>query len=124
MPEEENYPILVTTNGNYYEIDEEQRRAIVFYKYNGQIIRYSMYMNDSDSSHGQIEPDQLTDEYQIKGENDISIDIKEYRVSNNDQKRYVAEFEYKDAQYQLIGSMEKEEFNKIIKNLFFYGEIT
>ena len=105
------------------EIDQEQGRAIIFYKYNEQIIRYSMYMNDTDSSHGLIEPDQLTDEYQIKKENDITIDIKEYLIPNYDQKRYVAEFEYKDAQYQLIGSMEREEFNKIINNLFFYGEI-
>lgn len=105
-----------------YEIDEEQRRAIVFYKFDGQIIRYSMYMNDEDSSHGQIEPDQLTDEYRIEIENDINVNIKEYLVSDYDKKRYVAEFEYKDAQYQLTGVMEKEEFNKIIQNLYFYGE--
>ena len=33
--------------------------------------------------------------------------------------RYMAEFEYMDAQYRLIGLMEKEEFDKIIKNLIF-----
>ena len=35
------------------------------------------------------------------------------------EKRYIAEFEYKGVQYQLKGIMEKEEFDKIIKNLFF-----
>ena len=105
-----------------YEIDKEQSRAIVFYRYDGQIIRYSMYMNDEDSSHGQIEPDQLTDEYQVKIDN-ISVDIKEYSVANHDENRYIAEFEYRDAQYQLIGLMGKNEFNKIIENLYFYGEI-
>ena len=105
-----------------YEIDKEQSRAIMFYEYGSQIIRYSMYMNDVDSSHGQIEPDQLIDEYQIKID-DISVNIKEYSVANHDENRYVAEFEYRDAQYQLIGFMKKEEFNKIIENLYFYGEI-
>lgn len=105
-----------------YEIDVEQCRAILFYKYDEQIIRYSLYMNDSDSSHGQTEVDQLNDEYQIIIEDNIDIDIKEYDVANFDEHRYVAEFEYMDAQYQFMGIMEKGEFDKIIKNLFFYKE--
>ena len=47
------------------------------------------------------------------------IQIKEYEVKNKKEKRYIAEFECKDIQYQLKGIMEKEEFDKIIKNLFF-----
>lgn len=102
-----------------YEMDKEQNRAIIFYKYNDQIVRYSMYMNDTDSSQGQIETDQLLTEYQIETKNKISVNIKEYGVINYDENRYVAEFEYLDAQYQLIGIMESEEFNKIIENLYF-----
>ena len=105
-----------------YELDKEQSRAILFYKYGEQILRYSMYMNDSDSSQGQVEPDQLTDEYQLETKNKITVDIKEYSITNNDEKRYVADFEYDDAQYQLMGTIEKDEFNKIIENLFFYDE--
>ena len=105
-----------------YEIDKEQNRAIIFYKYNDQIIRYSMYMNDADSSHGQTDIDILIDEYKINAMANISINIKEYEVINEKIKRYEAEFEYMDAQYKLIGMIEKEEFDKIIKNLFFYGE--
>lgn len=102
-----------------YEIDSEQKRAILFYTYNDQIVRYSMYMNDADSSHGQIETDQLSDEYQIKIENNINVNIKEYTVANCEENRYIAEFEYMDAQYELIGTMEKEEFDKIIENFIF-----
>lgn len=105
-----------------HELEKEQRRAILFYKYNGQIIRYSMYMNDTDSSYGRTELDTLIDEYKIETEEDIAIDIKQYTVANYEQNRFVAEFEYRDAQYQLIGTMEKNEFDKIIKNLFFYDE--
>ena len=44
--------------------------------------------------------------------------VKEYEVKNTKEKRYIAEFEYKDVQYQLKGIMEKDEFEKILKNLF------
>ena len=55
--------------------------------------------------------------------NDIKVDIREYSVVGNKENRYVADFEYMDTQYQLIGSMEKETFSKIIENLYFYGQI-
>ena len=104
-----------------YELDKEQNLAVIFYNYNDQIMQYLMYMNDTDSSYGQTEIDQLVNEYQITVNNNV-IDIKEYMVLNQENNRYVAEFEYMDAQYQLTGLMEKEEFDKIIKNLIFYDE--
>ena len=102
-----------------YEIDKEQNRAIIFYKYNEQIIRYSMYMNDADSSHGQTDVDKLVGEYKINAAGNIKINVKEYEVVDENKNRYEAEFEYMDAQYELIGTMPKEEFNKIINNLAF-----
>ena len=33
--------------------------------------------------------------------------------------RYEAEFEYAGAQYEIKGVVEKEEFEKILKNLYF-----
>ena len=107
-----------------HELEIEQNRAILFYKYNGQIIRYSVYMNDTDSSYGRTELDTLINEYKIKTKKDTNIDVKQYKVETSEQNRFVAEFEYKDAQYQLIGTMEKDEFDKIIKNLFFYDQNT
>ena len=104
-----------------YELDKEQNLAVIFYNYNDQIIQYLMYMNNTDSSYGQTEIDQLVNEYQIVVKNNV-IDIKEYTVVNQEKNRYVAEFEYMDAQYQLTGLMEKEEFDKIIENLIFYDE--
>ena len=105
-----------------YEIDKEQNRAVLLYECNNQIIQYSMYMNNSDSSYGRTDIDQLVDEYTMETNNNISVFIKEYVVANQEKNRYVAEFEYRDVQYQLIGLLDKEEFNKIIENLFFYGE--
>lgn len=103
-----------------YELDKEQKRAILLYQYNGKSIQYIMYMNDSDSSYGQIETDKLIDEYVLSVAEIQTVTVKEYEVEEEKQNRYVGKFEYKDAQYQLIGIMEKEEFEKILENLFFY----
>lgn len=101
-----------------YTVDGDQRRATLFYKYENEIIRYTMYMNSKDSSLGQKAVDKLLDEYVVmNGEKEISV--KEYEVKDQKEKRYIAEFEDKGIQYQLKGVIEKEEFEKILKNLFF-----
>ena len=54
--------IMEKPDGMYlkdYNIDENQNKAILFYTYNGENIRYSMYMNNSDSSLGQKTLDNL-----------------------------------------------------------------
>lgn len=102
-----------------YEIDGEQGRAVLLYDYKGHTIRYRMYMNDADSSHGWTDIDVLMDEYIITLENGVQVTIEEYDVVDQEELRYSAEFEYQDAQYQLMGLIEKDEFEKIIKNLHF-----
>lgn len=99
-------------------VDSEQRRAILFYQYGEQVIRYTMYTNSKDSSLGKKKVDNLTNAYEIENEGK-KIRVEEYEVKNTKEKRYIAEFEYKDVQYQLKGIMEKDEFEKILKNLFF-----
>lgn len=101
-----------------YIVDEEQRKTFLFYEYNKEVIRYSIYMNDMDSSLGQKETDKLLNEYEIENNQQI-INVEEYKVDDSDLNRYIAEFKYKDAYYQLIGIMKKTEFDKIIKNLIF-----
>ena len=101
-----------------YEIDKNQNRAVLIYKYGNQVIQYSMYMNNEDSSYGQTEIDKLVSEYKIVVQ-EIDVNIQEYEVDNYNVNRFMAEFEYMDAQYRLIGLMEKDEFDKIIKNLIF-----
>lgn len=102
-----------------YEIDYNQNRAVIIYGYNDRVIRYAMYMNDEESSYAQTEVDELISEYKISEYPNVVISVKEYDVEDVKENRYVAEFEYQDAQYQLMGIMEKEEFDKILKNLYF-----
>lgn len=101
-----------------YTLDEEQEKASLFYDYHGEIVRYSLYINDADSSFGQKSLDQLSEEYQIKT-NGIIIDVQEFIITDSDRKRYIAEFEYKDIHYQLKGVMDRKEFEQILENLIF-----
>ena len=102
-----------------YSIDVEQRKGTLFYQYNDEIVRYSMYLNDDDSSFGQKEVDTKSKEYNYKFEEFIA-DVKEYTVEETKQKRYVADFEYMGIHYQLKGCLPKEELEEILKNLIFF----
>lgn len=101
-----------------YIIDKEQRMAVLFYQYGEEVIKYYMYTNSTDLSFGEKKVDQLLDEYEFQN-GKHSILVKQYEIKNSDEERYIAEFEYKDIHYQIKGSMEKEEFEKILENLFF-----
>lgn len=101
-----------------YIIDKEQRMAILFYQYGEEVIKYYMYTNSTDSSFREKTVDQLLDEYEFQN-GKHSILVKQYEIKNSDEERYIAEFEYNDIHYQIKGSMEKEEFEKILENLFF-----
>lgn len=101
-----------------YIIDEEQRMAILFYQYGEEVIKYYMYTNSTDSSFGEKTVDQLLDEYEFQN-GMHSILVKQYEIKDSDEERYIAEFEYKDIHYQIKGTIEKEEFEKILENLFF-----
>lgn len=108
----------VGMNLNRYVIDTDQRKVYLFYKYKNEVIKYTVYMNDTDSSFGQKNLDSLVDEYEVQ--NDMfDIRVEEYDINDSSEERFVAEFEYQGSQYQLKGSMEKDEFDKILKNLFF-----
>ena len=101
-----------------YTIDKEQRMAVLFYQYGEEIIKYYMYINSTDSSFGEKTVDRLLDEYEFQN-GKHSILVKQYEIKDSDEERYIAEFEYKDIHYQIKGTIEKEEFEKILENLFF-----
>ena len=47
------------------------------------------------------------------------IEIKEYTLSESGKKRYSAHYEYRGIEYFLIGTMEWQDFEKIVDNLYF-----
>ena len=62
-------------------------------------------MNDADSSFGQKELDKLLNEFKIEN-NGVTVSIEEYSIEDLNESRYIAEFEYKDVQYQMMGIIE------------------
>ena len=102
-----------------YKIYEEMLTARLLYKYQGEIIRYVLYVNDSDSSWGEKKEDIAIDEYFVTV-NKVEIKVDEFEVPNSPESRKIADFEYKGVHYQLTGVMEKTEFDKILENLYFF----
>ena len=100
-------------------IDKIQKKAQVFYEYRGEVISYSIYMNSEDSSLGQKESDEIVDEFIVEN-NKKEIKVIETYVEGYKSHRFSAEFEDYGIYYQLRGIMEKEEFEKILKNLKFF----
>lgn len=102
-----------------YELNTDLQKAMLLYKYKGQTVKYTMYMNNADSSFGEKKTDELVDEFLIISDNGVEIKVKEYEEKDKKVRRYEAEFEYAGAQYEIKGVVEKKEFEKILKNLYF-----
>ncbi len=101
------------------QIEKELGQARLFYQYYGEVIKYTIYLDDKESSWGEVETDKEIQEY-VLTVNDVDIKVKEYVVEDYELYRRVAEFEYKGVHYQLKGIMKKEDFEYILKNLHFF----
>lgn len=102
-----------------YNINEDIQQADLFYEYKGEMIRYEIYLNQADSSRGVTKEDDEIITYELNIQNN-QIKISERKTEKAEANVMTAEFEYKGVFYQLRGKMEKNEFNKILKNLKFY----
>lgn len=101
-----------------YEIDTNLMRGYMLYQCGGEIVEYKVILNYRDASHGYDVEDQVVDEYSIEVDGQ-SIRIKQYLIEETTYA-YVAEFEYKNVFYTINTMLEKSEFEKILKNLYFF----
>ena len=100
------------------EIDSVLQTATLIYNKDQKIISYIISISYSDGSFGADIEDQLVNEYsQQKGE--LNITVKEYNVVESNEKIYSAEFNRQNIYYQITGTMEKEDMEKIINSLSF-----
>ena len=84
------------------DIHEDMQTAQIQYLYNNIVITKDFNIR----------------EYEKKVA-ETAIRIKEYSVDGSNNNRYSAEFIYKNNYYLMTGTIEKEEFEKILKNLWF-----
>lgn len=104
------------------EFDEDLQMAEIYYDFEkkGKLI---FFVNASykTSSFGLDIEDEIEKEYvvEVKGE---KIRVREYRVKETGERRYRASFDYRGLEYYLLGNMNQEEFEEILKNLRFFGK--
>jgi len=101
------------------EIDEQLRMAKVFYEYQGKIVLYAIYANDMDSSYTEDVPDKLTDTFEVKTDKQTIV-VEEYLIEETQEYRYVTNYDYEGLHYRLKGVMNREDFENILKNLYYF----
>lgn len=114
--------MISSLEGMYFsimEFDKMLQLAELSYVYDDKNIGYYISASYRDSSWGMDVEDHAINEYQLQGEKCV-IEIKEYETADTKAKRYSASFTYKGLEYFLIGTMKKEEFELILKNMHFY----
>lgn len=104
---------------NKMELDEKSQVAELLYSYNDKTIVYFINASYRDSSWGIDVEDKVINSY-IKEVESCEIEVKEYEVQNNKERRSSASFHYNGLEYFLLAPMNSDEFNLIIENLIFY----
>ena len=92
--------------------------AQLIYKYGDTNISYRMSVSYYEELLGTDLEDDITDKYNFK-EGKLKAEITEYELPESKKKRYSAIFEYQGVYYQLIGTIEKTDFEEILKKLHF-----
>lgn len=100
------------------EIDTTIQIAEMFYQYGKKTVVYFINASYAETSWGIDVEDEVTDSYQLEKKG-TEIEIKEYQISNTGEKRYSASYKYGGVEYFLMGTMEKEDMEIIVKNLHF-----
>lgn len=100
------------------QIDEALQTIELFYVYNDEAIIYCISLDYSEASWGMGVEDAEAVSW-IENVKNCEIEIKEYSTPKTAQNRYFAQFIYNNIGYSINGTMDKEDFITIVKNLHF-----
>lgn len=100
------------------EIEKDLKIVELYYQIDNENIVYIINGDQAKNSIGVSVEDTIKEDYTLEV-NGTLIHIKGCEMSSTKQKRYYASFDYKGTKYFLSGAMEQEEFEKILKNLYF-----
>lgn len=99
-------------------LDESKQVAEMYYSYDGEAIGYIINMPYRDSSWGVDFEDSVEKKYS-KEIHKCKINITLYEIEDSNVPKCVAKFKYGNIEYMLMGTMSEQNFEKILKNLFF-----
>lgn len=100
------------------EFDKKLQIAELTYKCQDGKIVYFINASYRDSSWGMDIEDKITNQYYIEKKG-CTIEIKEYETPKSNKKRYSASFNYSNIEYFMVATADKDEFELIIKKLYF-----
>ena len=100
------------------EFYEDKQMAELFYLYNKKIIVYCINAPYREESWG-IDFEDTVEEEHFENINGCRVKVTKYKIDKEDLPKWVAKFEYNNIEYMLTGTMEKQDFEKILKNLIF-----
>ncbi len=101
------------------EMDDSLLTAELMYTYDGKNVVYLISADYISSSWGVDTEDDCIDQYKMYPSAN-EVEVKEYEIADTGEKQFSAKFSHKGIEYYLIGTMEKEEFEKIVENLYFF----
>lgn len=98
-------------------LDESKQVAEIYYSYNDETIGYIINV-PRDSSLGVDFEDPIEKKYskEIHG---CKMNITLYKIEDSKVPKCVAKFKYGSIEYLLMGTMDEQDFEKILKNLVF-----
>lgn len=99
-------------------IEDELKVAEVYYQYQGDNITYIINGDQAKKTIGMNIEDEILENYTLEVEG-LLINVQGREISSTKQTRYYASFSYKDIKYFLVASIKQEEFEQILKNLYF-----
>lgn len=102
----------------YCEVDEDMQMARFLYKCGDTNISYVMSLTYYEELMGADLEDDVTNRYNFE-EGKLQAEVTEYELPESRKKEYSAIFEYQGVYYQLIGTIEKADFEEILKKLHF-----
>ena len=100
-------------------MDTEMQMAEMYYGLGEESIIYLINSSYSDMSYGIDVEDEVKKRYTYTVQG-VLIEVKEYDILNKNKEKYSAQFEYHGLEYFLIGNMNKNTMDKILKNYLFY----
>lgn len=98
--------------------DKDMRMIELYYEYEKENIVYIVNGDQAKYSIGIDREDEVIERYSMEVQ-DVLVEVKVCKLPETKKKRYFAHFNYQEAEYFLIGVMEKEEFEEILNNLYF-----
>lgn len=101
------------------KFNELMKAAELCYEYDGEKLIYLINLSYIKESFGFDIEDKVIDKYPLEVL-DRKIEIKQYQVKNWEKSRFSASFEEMNLKYYLAGTMDKEDFELIVKNLNFF----